>query len=67
MEKASHLITTVIGVVMVGLVAFEINRRRKQLHEVYNVLETEDRQVVADLEHLVELGQLPPYIGETLA
>lgn len=67
MEKASHLITTVIGVVMVGLVAFEINRRRKQLREVYDVLETEDKQVVADLEHLVELGLVSPYSGETLA
>jgi hypothetical protein len=67
MENLSHTVTTIFGVAMVGLIAFEIDRRRKRLREVYNVLETEDRHVVGDLEHMVELGLLKPYTGETLA
>jgi alpha-D-ribose 1-methylphosphonate 5-triphosphate diphosphatase PhnM len=67
MENVSHTITTVLGVVMVGLVTYEINRRRKQLREVYDVLETEDRQVVSDLEHMVATGLLKPYTGEAAA
>lgn len=67
MENISHTITTVLGIVMVGLVGYEINRRRKQLREVYDVLETEDKHVVGDLEHMVELGLLKPYVGEALA
>jgi hypothetical protein len=64
MENLSHTITTIIGVAMVGLVAFEIDRRRKRLREVYNVLETEDRHVVGDLEQMVATGLLKPYMGE---
>lgn len=67
-NNISHtLITAIIGIAMAGMVAFEIDRRRKRLREVYNVLETEDRHVVGDLEHMVELGLLKPYTGETLA
>jgi hypothetical protein len=64
MENISHTITTIFGIAMVGLVAFEIDRRRKKLREVYDVLETEDRQVVSDLEHMVATGLLKPYTGE---
>lgn len=67
MENVSHTITTVLGVVMVALVGYEINRRRKQLREVYDVLETEDRHVMADLERMVANGLLKPWTGEAAA
>jgi hypothetical protein len=67
MENLSHTITTIIGVAMVGWIAFEIDRRRKKLREVYNVLESKDKHIIGDLEHMVELGLLKPYTGEAAA
>jgi hypothetical protein len=67
MENLSLSITMLIGIAMAGWIAFEIDWRRKRLREVYNVLESKDKHITGDLEHMVELGQLKPYRGETEA
>lgn len=67
MENLSLSITMLIGIAMAGWIAFEIDWRRKRLREVYNVLESKDKHITGDLEHMIELGQLKPYMGETEA
>lgn len=67
MNNLSLPVTMIIGVAMAGWIAFEIDWRRKRLREVYNVLESKDKHITGDLEHMVELGLLKPYTGEAEA
>ncbi|MFM2004840.1 MAG: hypothetical protein RLZZ09_495 [Pseudomonadota bacterium] len=61
MNPVAEVLSTVFGIVLVGAIAFEIRQRRKRLRELYNVLDAEDRQVVADLDQMVANGILQPY------
>jgi hypothetical protein len=51
----------------VGYLVYEIDRRRRKLHEVFDVLDADDAQITAGLEDMVANGQLRPYTGATLA
>jgi hypothetical protein len=62
MNPVAEVLSTVFGVVLVGAIAYEINQRRKRLRELYNVLDAEDKHVVADLDMMVANGQLAPYV-----
>ncbi len=64
MNQVSEVVTTVFGVVLIGAVAFEIRRRRKHLRDLYNVLDAEDKGVVADLDQLVASGALQPFAAD---
>jgi hypothetical protein len=63
MEQISHFLTTTFGIVLVGAIAYEIKRRRRKLREVYDVLDVDDKQVVAELDLMVESGVLQPFRG----
>jgi hypothetical protein len=60
MNQVSELLTTVFGVVLGGEIAYEIKRRRKHLCDLYNVLDEEDKHVVAELDQMVAAGVLQP-------
>lgn len=60
MNQVTEILTTVFGVVLVGAIAYEIKRRRKHLRELYNVLDEEDKDVVAELDRMVAAGLLQP-------
>ncbi|MCF7967924.1 MAG: hypothetical protein K9K68_02030 [Methylococcaceae bacterium] len=62
MNPVAEVLSTVFGVVLVGAIAYEISQRRKRLRELYNVLDAEDKHVVADLDMMVANGQLAPYV-----
>jgi len=51
----------------VGYVVYEIERRRRKLHDVWDVLDEEDALLTEKLEEMVESGELQPYTGATLA
>ncbi len=61
MNPVAEVLSTVFGVVLVGAIAYEIRQRRKRLRDLYNVLDAEDKQVVADLDQMVASGLLQPY------
>ena len=61
MEQASNAITLIFGIALVAAVGFEIQRKRNKLRELYNVLEADDAKVVAELDHLVDIGKLKPW------
>ena len=63
MEQISHFLTTAFGIVLVGAIAYEIKRRRRKLREIYDVLDVDDKQVVAELDLMVESGALQPFRG----
>lgn len=64
MNQVSEVLTALFGFVLVGAIAFEIKRRRKHLRDLYDVLDQEDRHVVAALDRMVASGQLQPYIAK---
>ena len=64
MEQVSQALTTAFGIVLVAAIGYEIKRRRKKLRELYNVLDADDRQVVARLDEMVESGMLQPWGGK---
>ncbi|MBM4200183.1 MAG: hypothetical protein FJ189_02735 [Gammaproteobacteria bacterium] len=63
MEQFNHALTTFFGVVLLGALGYEISRRRRKLRDLYNVLDAEDRQVVAELDDMVASGRLQRYVA----
>lgn len=59
-ENVTNAVTLAVGVLMIAWVALEIERRRRKLREVYDVLETEDKFMVAELNMMIEQGVLKP-------
>jgi hypothetical protein len=50
MNQVTEVLATVFGFALIGAMAYEIKRRRKHLRELYNVLDAEDKHVVAELD-----------------
>ena len=66
-ERFGDILTMVMGALAVGYVVYEIERRRRKLHDVWDVLDEEDSLLTEKLEEMVESGELQPYTGATLA
>jgi hypothetical protein len=66
-ERFGDIITLVMGALAVGYVVYEIERRRRKLHDVWDVLDEEDAFLTQKLEDMVDSGELQPYAGATLA
>ena len=63
MEQFNHALTTAFGIALLGALGYEISRRRRKLRDLYNVLDAEDKHVVAELDDLVASGRLQPYVA----
>lgn len=61
MEQVSQTITLVFGFTLAFAVGFEINRKRRQLRELYDVLDADDHATIAVLDDLVASGALQPW------
>ena len=66
-ERFGDILTMVMGALAVGYVVYEIERRRRKLHDIWDVLDEEDAFLTEKLEEMVESGALQPYAGATLA
>jgi len=66
-ERWSDFVGIFMGVVAVGYLVFEIDRRQRKLHEIFDVLDADDAIITAALEDMVASGELQPYTGTTLA
>ncbi len=67
MNQISEAVTLFFAAVVIATVGFEINRRRKKLREVYDVLDSETKHITAELEDMIEQGKLKPYTEATWA
>jgi hypothetical protein len=56
-----------LGALALGYIAYEIERRRQRLHDIWDVLDGEDAVITERLVDMVESGELQPYTGATLA
>jgi len=67
MGQVSEAVTLFFAAVLVTTVGIEINRRKKKLRAVYDVLDKETKHIAAELEEMVQQGKLQPYTGDTWA
>ena len=66
-DRLGEIISLVMGALALGYVVYEIERRRRKLHDLWDVLDEEDALLTGALEDMVESGELQPYAGATLA
>jgi hypothetical protein len=66
-ERWSDYLTIFMSALALGYLVYEIDRRRRKLHDVFDVLDADDAKITARLESMVESGELQPYSGITLA
>ena len=66
-ERFGEILTMLMGALALGYVVYEIERRRRKLHDLWDVLDEEDALLTEKLEDMVESGELQPYDGATLA
>ena len=62
-ERWSDYLTIFMSAAALGYLVYEIDRRRRKLHEVFDVLDADDAQITAGLEDMVASGELQPYTG----
>ena len=66
-ERFSDFVSIFVGALAMGYIVYEIERRRRSLHDLWDVLDGEDAEITAGLVRMLESGELQPYAGTTLA
>ena len=66
-ERFGDFVAMFMSALAVGYIVYEIERRRRKLHDIWDVLDEEDAVLTERLEDMVESGELQPYTGATLA
>ena len=64
MNEEISIMPIVIGALAVLYFGYEVERRRHQLRETFNVFDKQESTIAQALELLVESGQLRPYVPE---
>jgi hypothetical protein len=57
----------VLSALALGYLVYEIDRRQRKLHDIWDVLDGEDAVITDTLEDMVERGELQPFAGTALA
>ena len=66
-ERWSDYFAIFMSALAVGYMVYEIERRRRKLHDLFDVLGGEDAELTEGLIGMVERGELKPHAGATLA
>jgi hypothetical protein len=66
-ERWTDYVALFMSALALGYMVYEIDRRRRKLHEVFDVLDADDARITAKLEDMVASGELRPYVGARLA
>jgi hypothetical protein len=67
LDRFGEVVSVVLGVLAIGYLVYEIDRRQRKLHDIWDVLDGEDAVLTAALEDMVERGELQPFAGAALA
>ena len=67
LDRFGEAISVVLGALALAYLVYEIDRRQRKLHDLWDVLDGEDAVITNTLEEMVERGELLPYAGATLA
>jgi hypothetical protein len=66
-ERFGDIVAMFMSALAVGYVVYEIERRRRKMYDIWNVLDEEDALLTAELEDMVERGELQPFAGAAQA
>jgi hypothetical protein len=62
MHEEISIMPIIVGALVVLYVGYEVERRRHQLRETFNVFDKQESTIAQALELMVESGQLKPYV-----
>jgi hypothetical protein len=62
MNEEFPILPAFVGSCLALLLGYEINRRRNKLRKVFNTFDRQESKIADALEHMVESGQLKPYV-----
>ena len=60
-EGGFPILPLVVGALILGYFGLEINRRRKKLRAIFNVIDKRESTIAQVLEEMVEIGELKPF------
>ena len=63
-DRVTEVISLVLGALALGYLVYEIDRRQRKLHEIWDVLDGTEADISADLLNMVESGELKPFFRE---
>jgi hypothetical protein len=66
-ESWTDYLAMLMTALAAGYAVYEIDRRRRRLHDVWDVLGGEDAELTEGLINMVRRGELQPYTGTALA
>ena len=61
-DRLGEVVSVVLGVLALGYLIYEIDRRKRKLSDLFYVLDSEDADTSAELMGMVESGELQPYV-----
>ena len=62
MNEEFPILPAVVGTCLALYLGYEINRRRNKLRKVFNMFDKQESKIADALQHMVESGQLRPYV-----
>jgi hypothetical protein len=66
-DRVTEIMSLVLGALALGYLVYEIDRRQRKWHDIWDVLDGEDAIITGTLEDIVEKGELKPYAEAALA
>jgi hypothetical protein len=66
-DRFTEVMSLVLSALALGYLVYEIDRRQRKLHDIWDVLDGEDAVITDTLEDMVESGELRPFAGTALA
>jgi hypothetical protein len=59
-DRVTEIMSLVLGALALGYLVYEIDRRQRKWHDIWDVLDGEDAIITGTLEDIVEKGELKP-------
>jgi hypothetical protein len=66
-DRFTEVMSLVLSALALGYLVYEIDRRQRKLHDIWDVLDGEDAVITDTLEDMVDRGELQPFAGTALA
>jgi hypothetical protein len=66
-ESFGDVLMGAVAVVAIGYLGFAVNRKRKELADLFNVIDSDDAIMYAQLEDMVSSGVLVPHHRKSTA
>ena len=61
LDRVGEVVSVVLGVLALGYLIYEIDRRKRKLSDLFYVLDKQDAGISSELIGMIESGELQPY------